>query len=226
MKKKKRSRASKKGNGGGAGVSDAAPPLQSSNNKIEEEKLKIIESLVAAFGTISFEKAEAAYEEAKGDANKAAEILGDLYVEESPAEDQSTTCSSSSVNFASGSGSGSSGSSFASEVFAEANGVGRNGVRNQKSRQKKVVAAAGIVSTMLGKDYVRSVPKRSSSKFKGSWSKEEEAEQFLCSMLGEDCELGMAVVSDVLCEFLIFIFFLLNFGYETDIFCGVFICIC
>ena len=28
----------------------------------------------------------------------------------------------------------------------------------------------------------------------------EEAEQFLCSMLGDDTELSMAVVKDVLCE--------------------------
>ncbi|XP_027111121.2 SMR domain-containing protein At5g58720-like [Coffea arabica] len=195
MRKKKRSRASKKGSGG---VCNAAPPPQS-NQAEEEEKHKVVESLVEAFGTISVEEAEAAYNEAKGDVNKAAEILGDLYVKESSTEDQSTSCSSSSGNFAStSSGSGSSGSSSASEVFAEANVVCPNGVRNQKGRQKKVVAAAGIVSTVLGKDYVRSVTKKSSSKSKGSWNK-EDVEQFLFSMLGEDCELGMPVVSDVLC---------------------------
>ncbi|KAL3518064.1 hypothetical protein ACH5RR_020653 [Cinchona calisaya] len=200
MKKKKRSRASKKGTaaGGGGGGGDGAPPRRGSC-EIEGEK-KVIETLVAAFGSVSFEEAEVAYKEAKGDANKAVEILMNFFVEESPSEDHSTACSSSSSgNFVSGSGSGSgsSGSSFASEVFAEAS-VGRNGVRNQKGRQKKVVATAGIVSTMLGKDYVRSVPKKSSSKSKGSWSK-EEAEEFVYSMLGDDCELGMPVVSDVLC---------------------------
>jgi hypothetical protein len=29
----------------------------------------------------------------------------------------------------------------------------------------------------------------------------EEAEQFLCSMLGNDCELSMGVVRDVLCKY-------------------------
>ncbi|KAF9621940.1 hypothetical protein IFM89_029160 [Coptis chinensis] len=29
---------------------------------------------------------------------------------------------------------------------------------------------------------------------------EEEAEQFLCSMLGDDCDLSMVVVRDVLCQ--------------------------
>ena len=180
MRKKKRSRAYKKG---GGGVCNAAPPPQS-NQAEEEEKHKVVESLVEAFGTISVEEAEAAYNEAKGDVNKAAEILGDLYVKESSTEDQSTSCSSSSWNFAStSSGSGSSGSSSASEVFAEANVVCPNGVRNQKGRQKKVVAAAGIVSTVLGKDYVGSVTKKSSSKSKGIWNKEDVV-QFLRSMLG------------------------------------------
>lgn len=198
MRKKKRSRSSKKGTGN---------PSQPQSNKIEGEE-KVIGGLVAAFGSVSFAEAAAAYKEAKGDANKAAEILGNSFiVEESGAEDQSTTCSSSSGIWASSSRSSvattsTSSSSSSSEVFAEPN-VGRNGVRNQKAwaRAKKVVAVAGTVSTMLGKDYVRSVQKRISLKSKGfgegSWS---EAEQFLWSMLGEDSELNKDVVSDVLCE--------------------------
>lgn len=196
MRKKKRSRSSKKGTGN---------PSQPQSNKIEGEE-KVIGGLVAAFGSVSFAEAAAAYKEAKGDANKAAEILGNSFlVEESGAEDQSTTCSSSSGIWASSSRSSvattsTSSSSSSSEVFSEPN-VGWNGVRNQKARAKKVVAVAGTVSTMLGKDYVRSVQKRTSLKSKGfgegSWS---EAEQFLWSMLGEDSELSMDVVSDVLCE--------------------------
>lgn len=195
MRKKKRSRSSKKGTGN---------PSQSQSNKIEGEE-KVIGGLVAAFGSVSFAEAAAAYKEVEGDANKAAKILGNSFLlEESGAEDQSTTCSSSSGIWASSSRSSvattSTSSSSSSEVFSEPN-VGRNGVRNQKARAKKVVAVAGTVSTMLGKDYVRSVQKRTSVKSKGfgegSWS---EAEQFLWSMLGEDSELSMDVVSDVLCE--------------------------
>jgi hypothetical protein len=33
----------------------------------------------------------------------------------------------------------------------------------------------------------------------------EKAEQFLSSMLGDDCELSMAVVRDVLCEYFFFL---------------------
>lgn len=196
MRKKKRSRSSKKGTGN---------PSQPQSNIIEGEE-KVIGGLVTAFGSVSFSEAAAAYKEAEGDANKAAEILGNSFiVEESGAEDQSTTCSSSSGIWSSSSRSSvattsTSSSSSSSEVFSEPN-VGRSGVRNQKARAKKVVAVAGTVSTMLGKDYVRSVQKRTSLKSKGfgegSWSK---AEQFLWSVLGEDSELSMDVVSDVLCE--------------------------
>ncbi|KAL3522549.1 hypothetical protein ACH5RR_015383 [Cinchona calisaya] len=106
--------------------------------------------------------------EAMGDANKGAEILG---------------------NFASG----------------PPDDVGRKGVwRNHKKKTPTV--CAGTVSMMLGNDYVRSVPKSSSLKSKGIRegirTKEEETvaavEQFLCSMLGEDGELNMAVIRDVL----------------------------
>lgn len=115
-------------------------------------------------------------------------------------EDQSTTCSTSSWSYEVGSSS----SSSSTDIFGTVNGFLQDEF-NQKSRpkMKKVIASAGTVSTMLGKDYVRSIPKKGASKMNGfldqSWSK-EEAEQFLCSMLGDNCELSLAVVSDVLCE--------------------------
>ncbi|XP_057772475.1 SMR domain-containing protein At5g58720 isoform X3 [Salvia miltiorrhiza] len=117
-------------------------------------------------------------------------------------EDQSTTCSSSNGSYEMGSSSSSS--SNASDIFGLGNGFLQDEFK-QKSRakMKRVVATAGTVSTMLGKDYVRSLPKKGASKtngfFEQNWSK-EEAEQFLCSMLGDDCELSLAVVSDVLCQ--------------------------
>ncbi|KAG6401384.1 hypothetical protein SASPL_138240 [Salvia splendens] len=117
-------------------------------------------------------------------------------------EDQSTTCSSSNGSYEMGSCSSSS--SNASDMFGLGNGFRQEEELKQKSRpkMKRVVATSGTVSNMLGKDYVRSVPKREAWKSNGfleeNWSK--EAELFLCSMLGDDCELSMAVVSDVLCE--------------------------
>ncbi|XP_042015142.1 SMR domain-containing protein At5g58720-like [Salvia splendens] len=117
-------------------------------------------------------------------------------------EDQSTTCSSSNGSYEMGSCSSSS--SNASDMFGLGNGFRQEEELKQKSRpkMKRVVATSGTVSNMLGKDYVRSVPKREAWKSNGfleeNWSK--EAELFLCSMLGDDCELSMAVVSDVLCQ--------------------------
>ncbi|KVH94087.1 protein of unknown function DUF1771 [Cynara cardunculus var. scolymus] len=72
------------------------------------------------------------------------------------------------------------------------------------SRGNKVIAATGMVSTVIGKDYVpTSNRKRGISKWKGSGDgavSHEDAEQFLCSMLSDDCELGMDLVKDVLCQ--------------------------
>ncbi|CAI9301053.1 unnamed protein product [Lactuca saligna] len=67
-------------------------------------------------------------------------------------------------------------------------------------RGNKVIAATGMVSTVLGKDYVK---RRGVSKWKGfadEGASHEDAEQFLCSMLSDDCELGMDLVKDVLCQ--------------------------
>ena len=70
-----------------------------------------------------------------------------------------------------------------------------------RNKQKKVIAAAGTVSNVLGKEYVRSrMSKPSGSKNGDAAVGEEEAEQFLCSMLGDDSELNLAVVRDVLCK--------------------------
>ncbi|KAK4412479.1 SMR domain-containing protein [Sesamum alatum] len=145
---------------------------------------------------MSVEADASAYREADRDPSKAAEIPTTSAV----LEEQSTTGSSSSRNY----DAGSSSSSNASEVFGDANNFLQDGFKQKsKHKLKKVVASAGTVSTVLGKDYVRSIPKKVSSKTKGfreeNWIK-EEAEQFLCSMLGDDCELSLAVVSDVLCQ--------------------------
>ncbi|KAJ7964183.1 putative Smr domain-containing protein [Quillaja saponaria] len=162
----------------------------------EEEKREILETLVEAFSLSSIEKAALAYKEAKGDPDKAAEILRRSWIDN--VEDPSTCSTSTSsgvlgMEFASSSGS--------SEGYLESNCVqnmmDRKGVRGGK--QKKVVAATGTVSTVLGKEYVR----RDTIKRKGISNcvlDREEAEQFLCSMLGDGCELSMALVRDVLCQ--------------------------
>ncbi|CAH9074415.1 unnamed protein product [Cuscuta epithymum] len=144
--------------------------------------------LLEPFTSVSIDQAASAYREANGDLNRAAEILGNLG---ETAEDQSTT-SSISRWYASSS----------SSELSEEDHCAQYRVL-QKSKTKKFVASAGTVSTVLGKDYVSSLPKKQLSGQKKfgleSYSK-EESEQFLCSMLGEECHLSLAVIRDVLCE--------------------------
>uniref|UniRef100_A0A5B7BXI7 Putative Smr domain-containing protein n=1 Tax=Davidia involucrata TaxID=16924 RepID=A0A5B7BXI7_DAVIN len=184
-KKKKRSRSSKRV-GGKDGPCDE-----------ENKERMVLKNLMEAFASVSLEGAASAYREAKGDPNKAAVILQGLAEN---ANDQTvSSCSSGS------SGSSSSSSSCSSDVFAEAN-CGQNSVHGKGfrgSKPKKVVAATGTISTVLGKDYVSSSPRRDLAKSKGRSNvpvSKEDAEQFLCSMLGDESELSMAVVEDVLCQ--------------------------
>lgn len=182
-KKKNRSRASRKGSS------------ENQAQNADKKEQRVLKNLLETFASVSLEEAASAYREAKGDQSKAAEIL----TKSEALENLSTTCSSSSGNY----DVGSSSSSSVSDVFGDANNILQDGfMQRSKPKLKKVIASAGTVSTMLGKDYVRSIPKKGSSKWNGvheeGWNK-EEAEQFLCSMLGDDCELSLAVVRDVLC---------------------------
>ncbi|CAN1150760.1 SMR domain-containing protein At5g58720 [Linum perenne] len=195
-KKRRPSRAS-------AAPTDAQPtPL----DRQAEEERKAVLTLVEAFDSISIDDAAAAYKEANGDVDKAAEILTSL------TDDPSTSSVSSGVSCfdsasGSGSSSGSASSSGSSEGFMEGRLVGGEGFRGSHHKQKRVVAVTGTVSTMLGKEYVKASHRKESSKMKelfqlgNAASQRDEAEQFLCSMLGDECELNLAVVRDVLCEF-------------------------
>lgn len=192
--KKKRSRPSKqvkRGNG-------------IKTNPIDEQETKVLKSLTEAFASVSLDEATLAYKQANGDANKAAEILGGL-------DDRPVSCSSSISGSCFGSdisGSNSSsdifGSSSGSETFVENKSGSVVGVVKAKPK-KKVVAATGMVSAVLGKEYVTSIRKKGKCVGDVSSSK-EELEQFLCSMLGDECELGMGVVRDVLCELILCLF--------------------
>ncbi|ONH99915.1 hypothetical protein PRUPE_6G057400 [Prunus persica] len=175
----------------------------------EDEGQKVIRALTEVFSSVSLDDAVSAYREANGDPNKAAEILERAVVESSEEPFTSSTTSGVSGSDAGSSwGSGSSSGSGSSEGFESGciqNLVSEKGFRG---KQKRVVAAAGTVSTVLGKDYVSSNPRRGSwstmTKLKGFGNGvaagEEDAEQFLCSMLGDESELSLAVVRDVLCQ--------------------------
>ncbi|XP_057473897.1 SMR domain-containing protein At5g58720 isoform X1 [Actinidia eriantha] len=170
--------------------------VKGANHGEESEEQRALKSLMEAFNSVSIEVVASAYREANGDLNKAAEIIGDL---EEITDDQATSCSSSSGTARSSLGSGSS----SSEVLMEPNcgqiGVHGKGFRGNK--QKKVVAATGTVSSVLGKDYVTTSIRKDSSKRKGYAhvpASKEDAVQFLYSMLGDNSELSVAVVRDVL----------------------------
>ncbi|KAH7682435.1 Smr domain-containing protein [Dioscorea alata] len=68
-------------------------------------------------------------------------------------------------------------------------------------RRSRVVAASGMVSDVIGKGYSKHVGNSCEGRKDVVVKKVyrvEEAEQFLCSMLGWDDQLGMGVVKDVL----------------------------
>ncbi|KMT05060.1 hypothetical protein BVRB_7g172170 [Beta vulgaris subsp. vulgaris] len=168
----------------------------SENTKIngESEQQKMINSLVEVFSYATIEEVEAVFKEVNGDPNKAAEILSGL---PDNSEAFQASCSSSNKSFGLDSNS--------SEGFVESNSSSDSfsSRSSRGNRGRKLVATTGTVSTLIGKDYVPSSSRKEAVKEKGYGGAKvnvEEAEQFLCSMLGDDCELSMGVVRDVLCS--------------------------
>ncbi|KAL2597717.1 hypothetical protein AAZV13_11G180800 [Glycine max] len=169
------------------GVVAAAAVVAENENENEEEKRKrsILEALVEAFSLSSVREASMAYNIAGGDPDRASEILRKGFSDRS---EDSFSC------FSYGSSSSSSSSSGLE--------LGSKGGWRQQQQQKKMVASTGTVSTVLGKEYVRR--NNNNIRNKGLSSngvfEMEEAEQFLCSMLGDDSDINLAVVRDVLCQ--------------------------
>ncbi|KAJ4834696.1 hypothetical protein Tsubulata_003600 [Turnera subulata] len=177
------------------------------HEELQHEGSDAVHALMEAFDSISVEDASSALKEANGDLDKAAMILAnpaDCSDDPSTSSvssgltgfDSTSGAGSSSSSSSSGSSSGSSlGSSEGSVEGSLARGKGFRG----GNKQKKVLAVTGTVSAVLGKEYVKKATPRRES-VKGREFCREEAEQFLCSMLGDDCELSLAVVRDVLCQ--------------------------
>lgn len=87
--------------------------------------------------------------------------------------------------------------------------VVRSGKGGSFRKQKAVAVSAGMVSNFLRKDYVVRHGRRGSAgveeevKVKGvAGMTKDGAEQFLCSVLGDDSDLHLGVVRDVLCRLL------------------------
>ncbi|KAI3835891.1 hypothetical protein MKX03_035157 [Papaver bracteatum] len=199
---------------------------QKVNGEGESKEERDVKCLAEAFSLVSLEEVNSAYKEAQGDSNKAAEILSDLMMNTDNDSSRGGACSSStSSSFFESSSSEertTSSSSSSSEMFWESDiqrAHDSSGMGFVDCKAKKVIATAGTVSGVLGKDYVRSSPldkergrgggeqqHYNSPKWKntcmvnGISVGNEEAEQFLFSMLGDGCDLSMAVVRDVFCQ--------------------------
>ncbi|XVE79403.1 hypothetical protein DITRI_Ditri14bG0055800 [Diplodiscus trichospermus] len=195
--KKKRSRATKTP-AVNCSSSDALRQQDQRREEGSEEQKGLPNSLMEAFDSISLEEATSAYNQANGDLDKAAEILSNLIDNGNNNEDLQP--STSSITDGSSS-SCSSGSGFSETDYVQNLNCGRGRCGGGKQK-KRVVAATGTVSTVLGKEYVRASPRQDSAAATATRSMlaKEEAEQFLCSMLGDECELSMTVVRDVLCQ--------------------------
>ncbi|KAL6200330.1 hypothetical protein ACLB2K_030112 [Fragaria x ananassa] len=185
-----------------------ADPTPAAAPKDDAEE-KAVAALREAFSSVSVDDAVSALREANGDPDKAAEILVESLADASVEPFTSSTSgvsgfdtgyddpftSSSSSSGVSGSDTGSTSGSGSSEGFES--GCVQNLVSERcRNKQKRVIASAGMVSNVLGKEYVRSRMTKPSGSKTGDAVEEEEAEQFLCSMLGDDSELNMAVIRD------------------------------
>ncbi|XP_054817927.1 SMR domain-containing protein At5g58720 [Prosopis cineraria] len=194
-KKKKRSPAPKSTCKGVVGNRDLGKVGGGGVEPEGEQKREVLERLVGAFSLSSSEEAALPYKDAEVDLEETAQIPMGGFVDNIKV---SSTCSSSSgfsgMDLASTSGS--------SEGFMESNYAdmsSANGFRRGKQK-KKVSAAMGTVSTVLGKEYMRRSSNRPNGYHNNEVVEKAEVEQFLCSMLGNDCDISLAVVRDVLCQ--------------------------
>ncbi|ONM28314.1 SMR domain-containing protein [Zea mays] len=152
--------------------------------------------LLDAFASATFDQIDSAYREAGGDPFVAAGILSSTQDTHPPQPPQPAPQPPPPPDLSPRSGSG-----------------GRKAGRRPK---RVAVAATGMVADVIGKEYTRpaansvvSMPnawkgRDGESDGSGSGGRKdsvEEAEQFLCSMLGDNSELGMGVVRDVLGQY-------------------------
>ncbi|RWW33789.1 hypothetical protein BHE74_00010195 [Ensete ventricosum] len=142
----------------------------------DDQQRRALKWLIDAFSSVAVDQIASAFREAGGDPFKAAGILG--------AQLDDPAVGPAGGREAMGSGNGFAGS----------------------RKHKRVAAATGMVSDVIGKGYSGG-GRRNKDRIlthlqsKGRMNRMysgEEAEQFLCSMLGDDSELGMGVVRDVL----------------------------
>ncbi|KAJ1281920.1 hypothetical protein BS78_03G010200 [Paspalum vaginatum] len=156
------------------------------SSSVAGEERRDLAWLLDAFAIATIDQVESAYREAGGDPFLAAGILGSTQDTVPPQPPQPAPQPPPPPDLSPRSGSG-----------------GRKAGRRQK---KVAVATTGMVADVIGKDYTRpaappvSAPNAWKGKDGGCGARKysvEEAEQFMCSMLGDSSDLGMGVVRDV-----------------------------
>lgn len=165
------------------GGGDDSQIIKQEKGEGEDEKRKALDWLIDAFASVSLDQVTSAFREAGGDPCRAAGILGAQI--EDPGDCLAGSPAASSAK----------------------KGLGGN------RRQKRVAAATGMISDVIGKGYSKPSSfcgegrRRSGGSLEGKGAVKrlygvEEAEEILYSMFGESSELGMGVVKDVLGEYL------------------------
>ncbi|KAJ3694581.1 hypothetical protein LUZ60_010061 [Juncus effusus] len=180
------------------------------NEPAADSRARDLEWLSGAFSSLSTAQIESVYDETGQDPFKAAGILGTQLDqedgEEDPGADSTISELSSSEPSSSGSSTLSESSSSSSDpgirpTVSEGSPSPRKG---KKARPKTVTISCGMVSNVIGKGYVSNNNlKEKSSAMEGERGVErnlEEAEGFLCSILGDGSELGVEIVRDVLVQ--------------------------
>eukprot|EP00268_Persea_americana_P069422 TRINITY_DN9861_c0_g1_i5.p1 TRINITY_DN9861_c0_g1~~TRINITY_DN9861_c0_g1_i5.p1 ORF type:complete len:508 (+),score=146.18 TRINITY_DN9861_c0_g1_i5:378-1901(+) len=170
--KKKRRRRKKQDPASASPQQEKEKGGEDMDNDEENERKRSFNCLVEAFSSFSFDEVVSAYEAAEGDANKAAVIL----------------------------------SAELMGVGEVGDGVKQEGEKSEKGgrRKKAVTASTGMVSSVLGKGYVWTGSRRNGfiepREVKEDQVGREEAEEFLFSMLGVECQLDFGVIRDVFCQ--------------------------
>nr|CAB3471682.1 unnamed protein product [Digitaria exilis] len=168
-------------------------PFSSSASSSAGEERRDFAWLLDAFASATIDQVDSAYREAGGDPFLAAGILASTQDTQPPQPPQPAPQPPPPPDLSLRSGSG-----------------GRKAGRRPK---RVAVAATGMVADVIGKDYTRpATPVSAPNAWKsrdgekgggpgGHKYSVEEAEQFLCSMLGDNSDLGMGVVRDVLGQY-------------------------
>jgi hypothetical protein len=150
------------------------PALTETLDSTSQSRSSDLAWLSDAFSSLSVDQIASAYDVAGCDPFKAAGILGTHLEEEALEQDQ--------------------------RIKGPTVNEGPSQKKSRKARPRKIAASCGMVSSVIGKRPHLKMNETDILQGEGDFESKngEEAEQFLCSMLGEESELGPGVVRDIL----------------------------